>query len=287
MNTLNKSDASKLHATGFDAIVAAPGGSGMVARCRRAGAVVLALLLIQLLPGQIAVASAATPAAPSAKLDAAGISDRLQQARPGLPILDVTASALPGFWEVKLPGGQLLFVSADGNNFVVGELFQVTENNFVNLTELTRGAQRMEQLAAIDESQMVIFKPTAGEPKAVITVFTDIDCGFCRKLHQEVPELNRRGIEVRYLAYPRAGVGSASYNKMVSAWCADNPQLALTLAKGGTDLPPRTCKNSVAEQYELGGEMGVTGTPTLVFADGRMRAGYVPVDQLAEELGVN
>ncbi|MDP4639552.1 MAG: DsbC family protein [Pseudomonadales bacterium] len=285
MNTFNNSGTSRLHRT----VVDASGAAGIVKSCCRAGALVLALLMLQLAPGQLAVALAATPATATAAaaLDAAGIRNRLLQARPGLPILDVTPSELQGFWEVTLPGGQVLFVSADGNNFVVGELFQVTANSFVNLTEETRSAARVKQLAAIDPTQMVIFKPATGEPKAVITVFTDIDCGFCRKMHQEVPELNRRGVEVRYLAYPRAGVPSPSYDKFVSVWCADNRQLALTLAKGGTDLPPRSCENGVAEQYALGGEMGVTGTPTLVFADGRMRAGYVPVDQLAEELGVN
>ena len=157
----------------------------------------------------------------------------------------------------------------------------------MNISEQGRNGERKQLLAAIDKKDMVIFKATTGEPKAVINVFTDIDCGYCRKLHEEVPEMNRLGIEVRYLAYPRAGIGSASYDKLVSAWCSDNPQLALTLAKGGSDLPVRTCANAVAAEYQLGGAMGVTGTPSLVFEDGRMQAGYIPVAQLAVVLGLN
>jgi thiol:disulfide interchange protein DsbC len=223
---------------------------------------------------------------PSASLSAEDVRARLLQARPELPILSVEASTLAGFWDVKLPGGQTLFVSASGKHFVVGELFEITDNNFVNISEQGRNGER-KQLLAIDKKDMVIFKATTGEPKAVINVFTDIDCGYCRKLHEEVPEMNRLGIEVRYLAYPRAGIGSASYDKLVSAWCSDNPQMALTLAKGGSDLPVRTCANAVAAEYQLGGAMGVTGTPSLVFEDGRMQAGYIPVAQLAVVLGLN
>ena len=110
---------------------------------------------------------------------------------------------------------------------------------------------------------MLVFTPGAGKVKATVTVFTDIDCGYCRKLHQEVPELNRLGIAVRYLAYPRAGIDSDSYNKIVSAWCSNDPLGALTKAKRGEAIPTRKCDNPVARQYALGSEVGVTGTPTV------------------------
>jgi thiol:disulfide interchange protein DsbC len=232
-------------------------------------------------------AGAKDSSAVAAGLGAEGIRARLLQVSADLPILSIEPSLLTGFWEVLLPGGQTLFVSDSGDYFVAGELFGITNNNFVNITEQGRDGERKTLLDSLNEKDMVIFKPANGEPKAVVTVFTDIDCGFCRKLHQEVPELNRLGIEVRYLAYPRAGIGSPSYDKLVSAWCAENPQMALTLAKGGTELPARTCANKVAAQYQLGSEMGVTGTPSLVFEDGRMQAGYLPADRLAAILGLN
>ena len=118
---------------------------------------------------------------------------------------------------------------------------------------------------------MVIF-PAVGETKGVVSVFTDVDCGYCRKLHQEVPKLNQMGIEVRYLAYPRAGVGSRSYQKIVSAWCAADPNKAMTQLKSGMEIPDVSCENPVAAQFDLGQQVGVTGTPAIVLEDGRLAA---------------
>jgi thiol:disulfide interchange protein DsbC len=133
---------------------------------------------------------------------------------------------------------------------------------------------------------MLVFSPPAERVKATLNVFTDIDCGYCRKLHQEVPELNRLGIAVRYLAYPRAGVESVSYDKYVSAWCADNQQEAFTMAKLGEPITDKTCNNPVAVQHKIGAEMGVTGTPALLYNDGRLEMGYRNAATLARMLGV-
>ncbi len=211
---------------------------------------------------------------------------RLKQANAGIPINNITRSQLKGFWEAELPGGQILYVTEDGENFIVGDLFQITDTRFVNLAEEGRNVKRKALMSSIDESEMVVYAPAKSETRATITVFTDIDCGFCRKLHQEIPELNRMGIAVRYLAYPRAGVPSDSYDKIVSAWCADDPKKALTEAKAGIAIEQRTCVNSVARQFRLGGDMGVTGTPALVYESGELQAGYMPAAQLAIVLGL-
>ena len=121
-------------------------------------------------------------------------------------------------------------------------------------------------------------------PVASVLVFTDTDCGYCRKLHQEMADYNALGIEVRYVAYPRAGLGSPTYERMVSAWCAAEPLAALTRLKNGDSIPSKTCVNPVADQYELGQQIGLSGTPTIVLADGRMLPGYTPAAQLAEIL---
>ena len=134
---------------------------------------------------------------------------------------------------------------------------------------------------------MVVFSPRPELTKATITVFTDIDCGYCRKLHQTVPELNRLGVAVRYLAYPRAGVGSASYDKAVAAWCADDPQKALTRCESRQRYRDETCANPVAEQYAMGDAFGVTGTPAVVYEDGTLQAGYLPAAEMARRLGIN
>ena len=132
---------------------------------------------------------------------------------------------------------------------------------------------------------MIVFGPE--EAKAFVYVFTDVDCYYCQKLHQEVPALKELGVEIRYLAYPRAGVGSPSYRKIASAWCAEDPNISLTALKAGEQIPDNVCENNpVAEQYMLGGQLGVSGTPALVTESGKLLPGYMPADKLANALGL-
>lgn len=207
-----------------------------------------------------------------------------------LPVTEVRDTELEGFFEVVLDGSQSLFVTRDGRHFLTGDLYRMGRVGeglaVVNVSEESRSKRRKELMDSIDESEMVVFSPPAENVKAVVNVFTDIDCGYCRKLHQEIPELNRLGIAVRYLAYPRAGVSSRSYDKIVSAWCAENPQEALTLAKLGQEIEPIKCDNPVAAQYRLGQEIGVTGTPALVYEDGTLVPGYLPAERLAQQMGI-
>lgn len=234
------------------------------------------LLLSGLLGGGSAIA-----------LSPAEVEAKISRARPDLSVRQVRKSQLPGFYEVVLTDGTRLFVNEDASYFVAGDLYRIEESRFVNVSEEGRNEVRRELLAAVDESEMVVFSPREGFKKASVTVFTDIDCGYCRKLHKEVPELNRLGIEVRYMAYPRTGINSVSYHKYVSAWCADNRQVAITRAKAGKEVEARTCDNPVAAQYELGQKIGVRGTPAIVYEDGTLQPGYLPAAQLAIRLGIN
>ena len=181
----------------------------------------------------------------------------------------------------------MLYMNETADYFIGGELFCIEPSGFVNSTEQSRTKQRKQRLASLNESDMVVFSPRPELTKATITVFTDIDCGYCRKLHQEVPELNRLGVAVRYLAYPRAGVGSGSYDKAVAVWCADDPQKAMTNSKAGKDIEMKTCANPVQEHYAMGGAFGVTGTPAVVYEDGTLQAGYLPAVDMARRLGIN
>lgn len=211
---------------------------------------------------------------------------RLHKARPDIPIASVNESAVEGLYEARLPGGQVLFVTDDGEHFFTGDLYRITDSDFVNLSEQKRTEGRKEMLNSIDDADKLVFSPPADQVKATINVFTDVDCGYCRKLHQEVPELNRMGVAVKYLAYPRAGIGSKSYDKIVSAWCAEDPNEALTRAKAGETIPEKTCDNPVADQFRLGNEIGVTGTPAIVYSDGTLQPGYLPAKQMAARLGI-
>jgi len=215
------------------------------------------------------------------------IVKQLKAARADLDYQVVSPAPLDGFYEVQVQGGPMLYVSADGKYFFDGSLYQVRPGQFVNIRDLRLNARRQEIFADRDTSDMIIFKPT-GDSKAIINVFTDVDCGYCRKLHREVPQLNAMGIEVRYLAYPRAGIPSESYSKIATAWCAEDQQDALTRIKNGQNLPSAVCTdNPVAKHFELGQQVGVTGTPAVILMDGTLIPGYQPAADFARILGLS
>ena len=219
-------------------------------------------------------------------LDAEGVRARLEAAGVEVPAGALRPSELaPGFYEVEA-GGVTLYVQGEGGYLFAGDLFLLQGGALVNASEAARQQVRQRLLAGVSESDMLVFSPPAGQVKATITVFTDIDCGYCRLLHQEMAELHRRGIAVRYLAYPRAGLGSDSYDKIVSAWCAEDPQTALTQAKAGLPIDPRQCASPVAQQYELGAQLGIAGTPAIIFENGYLLAGYLPAEEMARRLGL-
>jgi len=210
----------------------------------------------------------------------------LRSARPDLSYGDIQASPIPGIAVLQVENGPLLYVYNDGEFFFDGDLYQVGKGRFINIKEQALTAVRKDLLDEIPLADMIVFSPTV-PVQGVINVFTDVDCGYCRKLHQEVPELNAMGIEVRYLAFPRAGIGSASYKKIASAWCADEPGQALTALKNGKEIEQNVCAdNPVAKQYKLGQKMGVNGTPAIVLADGSLLPGYRPAAELAKVLGI-
>jgi thiol:disulfide interchange protein DsbC len=210
---------------------------------------------------------------------------RLKALRPDIPIEKVRPSPVPGIYELELAGGTMFYGTADGRYLFAGDMYELGEHDLVNLAENGRTEKRRELMASVAVDDMVVFA-TGGETKAVINVFTDVDCGYCRKLHQEVPRLNELGVEVRYLAYPRAGIGSNSYQKIVSAWCAADPRSAITALKAGESIPNSSCENPVADHFELGHQVGVSGTPAIVLEDGRLLPGYMPAEDLAQTLGI-
>lgn len=197
-----------------------------------------------------------------------------------LPIEAIAESPMPGIYQVQLKGGRQLYTSADGQFLVQGYLFQIKDGQAINLTEIEESRAVAKQINAIPAKEMVVFAPKAA--KTHITVFTDTDCGYCQKLHSEVPELNRLGVEVRYLAFPRQGLGSPAAQELINVWCAKDPQEAMNRAKSRQSVAEAQCDNPVAKQYELGQMIGVNGTPAIVLANGKMIPGYQPAPQLAK-----
>ena len=191
------------------------------------------------------------------------------------------ATPVAGVFEAKF-GGEVIYVSGDARYVFAGDLIDAQSKS--NLTELSRSSDRKEVVAKIDAASAIEFK-AKGDEKHIVYAFTDVDCPFCVKLHKEVPALNEKGVTVRYLAYPRAGVGSPAYKKMVNIWCSDDKGAALNQVKNeGKELPAKECTNPVKDQFELGQKLGVNGTPALITVDGMMIPGFRPADQLVQML---
>ena len=229
------------------------------------------LLLLFCLPGLALPAYSAD--ATDAEITA--LKTRLSELFPNDKHYQINKTPVPGLYEVDF-GNSFIYITADGKHAVQGDIIEVATN--LNVTEAKRSAIRLTKVESVGEKKMLIYP--AREKRHVITVFTDIDCSYCRKMHNELEQYTLRGIEVRYLFYPRAGIGSASYNKAVSVWCADDRRTALTLAKAGEPIEQRKCDNPVKEHIQTAGVVGVTGTPTILLEDGTPLPGYVPAERL-------
>lgn len=235
-------------------------------------------------PAAPGAAAAAKPGSSPAVAPANANAD--QTVRSALASLDpkfkpdyVGAAPFPGFREV-LVGGQVLYVSDDGRYLMQSQPYDIKNRTPASSPGLL--AYRKQLLDKVPRGDRIVF--AAANPKHTITVFTDIECGYCRKMHQDIPELNRQGITVEYLAFPRMGLGSKDYTDMISVWCAADRRQALTSAKQGKPVTPKNCNNTVAVQYTLGQQVGVSGTPAVFAADGTQLGGYVPPAQLVQAL---
>ncbi len=201
-----------------------------------------------------------------------------------LEIINLKKTVLPTIYEVQLNTGEILYSDISGDYLFAGDMYRTSPSGLVNLSASTRQGSNTEALSAVPESEMIIFEPK--EVKATLTVFTDVDCTYCRKLHGELDQLLDYGIRVRYLAYPRGGANAESYAKMVSVWCSEDRHKSFNQAKNGQNLPEKACDTPILNHYALGNQFGVNGTPALVFPDGRLVPGYIEAARLAGMLGV-
>ncbi len=203
------------------------------------------------------------------------IRHTLQQLAPGETITRIKSTPFGNLYEVLL-GPSVIYISGDGRFILKGDLFDMQEHQ--NISENERELARKSIFASLSSNEYIEFSPE--KPEHIIYVFTDVDCGYCRKLHHDVPVLNKNGLAVRYLAYPRGGIGSNAYSKMEAVWCADDRQQAMTDAKNGKNVVSRQCSNPVANEYELGQKFGLRGTPAIYKANGEELSGYIPPDEL-------
>jgi thiol:disulfide interchange protein DsbC len=237
----------------------------------------LTLASVMLASGAVAQPSPAAPAAPSAPVD-----PRVEIAKhiPGVKPDELKSTPIPNIYEMTR-GSEVAYVTTDGKYAISGDLFDIAKND--NLTEAHRRELRMKQIDTIPESDMVVFAPK--DPKYTVTVFTDVDCAYCRQLHSQIADYNRLGIRVRYIFYPRSGPNTESWAKAEEVWCSPNRNDALTRAKLGQPLSTKPCANNpVARTYAMGQNFGLQGTPAILLADGEMIGGYLPPAELIQEL---
>ncbi len=211
--------------------------------------------------------------------DITDIKEKLATIMPGVAIESIQALDNTGLFEAVI-NGEIIYFTEDVRYVFQGDVIALESRQ--NITELKRVTLRQQALASVDESEMIIYDPKKTEH--TLTVFTDIDCGYCRKLHQEMAAYNALGIRIRYMAFPRAGLDSESYEKAVDVWCAKDRKQAMTDAKNGKDVDSESCNSPIKAQYELGQRLGVTGTPALFLESGQMLPGYVPPKRLKKIL---
>ena len=203
----------------------------------------------------------------------------LAKAMPTVKIKSLTPSQVPGLQEVVIPGA-IFYVSDDGKYLLQGHLINIEAKK--DITEEKLATLRLKELEAVGKDNMIIFK--AEKSKHTVSIFTDIDCGYCRKLHSEMDQYLAAGISIQYLFFPRAGKGSESYDKAVSVWCAKDRKKALTAAKLGTDPEKKTCDNPIDKHMELAEIFETRGTPMIITEKGNVLPGYVPADKLLKAL---
>ncbi len=234
---------------------------------------------------QSAAAGQAPAKAPSTTAKSGSADERARaavaQINPRAQVEYVGAAPLPGFREV-VAGGQLLYVSDDGRYLMQGAVLDLQRQEDLMQTSPALADYRRKLIATIPQSERIVFAPP--NAKYTVSVFTDIECGYCRKLHGEVAELNRLGIAVEYLAFPRMGLGSQDHKDMISVWCAKDRKQALTDAKAGKPVARRDCTNPVTMEFDVGQRIGVNGTPAIYSAEGVQLGGYLPPAALKARL---
>jgi thiol:disulfide interchange protein DsbC len=237
--------------------------------------------------GTCAAESGATAVAGHAAAPAAEkiVRQAIDTLSPKADIDSIEPAPMPGFYQV-IAAGQMFYISVDGKYLLNGDLLDLAKKK--NVTTAAWSKFRKTELARLPASERIVFAPA--HPKVTVTIFTDVNCGFCRALHEQIPAFNKAGIAVEYLAWPREGVTTTSgrltptYTEMVSVWCASDRKAAFSAAIAGRAPKPASCTNPVKDEFNLGVKLGVDGTPTIYADDGRTLGGFVTPEQLLKAL---
>lgn len=207
------------------------------------------------------------------------VTAQLKKYFPEVRTQDVQHSKIKGIFQVTR-GPSIVYVTEDARYIFSGDIIDIN-NKFENITEQSRRHARVSAIKDIAAKNAIIFAPK--EVKNTVTIFTDVDCGYCRKLHGQIKAFNDKGIAVQYLAFPRSGPDTDSYKKAINIWCSDNKNQAMTTAKSGKPVKKQICDtHHINEQFQLGVLMGVNGTPTMILENGTVIPGYLTPEKLEQ-----
>ena len=213
------------------------------------------------------------------------VQANIQKVLPQLKVKDIEPAPVNGLYQVLSVNNEVFYVTRQADYFFEGTLYQSKGGSFVNLTKALQDKERLVILRDIKDEDTVVF-PAEGEAKEVLTVFTDPTCGYCLKFHGEVPAIQKMGVTVRYVAWPRSGANSQPGKTLAGVWCAEDQQDAMNRAKSRQSVPPAPdgCDGNIAEQVNLGRKVGVSGTPAVFTSNGTQIGGYMSADKLAKML---
>ena len=202
---------------------------------------------------------------------------------PGTQIEKIEESSFPNIYKVYYGDIQPLYVSKSGKYFLYGDMFEINSSEIINLTALDIKKQRISLMKEINKDELISF--SSDDETYSVTVFTDVDCGYCRKLHNEIKAYNKLGISINYAAFPRSGIGTEAFTKMVGAWCSTNPKQSITYLKDGKKLDLNFCDSQpVSKHYAIGKKIGITGTPAIISSEGELFPGYYSPQDLLDKL---
>lgn len=236
---------------------------------------VLGLLTLVLTSGAL-LAQTSEESSPEEQL-----RESMARLAPDMEITAISESVMPGVYEL-VSGAQVFYLTPDGKYMLEGSIIDLEGR--IDISEQRRGSLQMSLINQVPEDQMLVFNNEAGDAERSITVFTDTDCGYCQKLHQEIDAITDANIRVRYLLFPRAGIESASSVELQSVWCADDQQQAMTVAKTGGQVPPATCENPIESHMAIARQVGLRGTPLIYLDNGTKIPGYQPAAQLIQQI---
>ena len=207
------------------------------------------------------------------------IKKKLEKILPnGAEIESIIESDFPGIFKVYYGDIQPIYVLPNTEYIILGDIFSLKGDRPESETEKDKGRLRLKILAELDQDSFIKFK--SNNEKSVLTVFTDVECTYCRKFHSEIDEYLENGVSINYLAFPRTGVDSSSYEKMVAAWCSNEKKESITNLKNDIDIELNSCENPVENHFEIGKRIGVTGTPAIITQTGLLLPGYIPANEL-------